>query len=209
MNYVSAFRVQQFCRGKPLLSAFAKQTGARRALCRMPYRICLRQIAFVPNAGRRVAAPTIAFHLKVVILSAAKNPFFCGFHKEGHGFLGRKLPRNDEINVNQSTTAVPRWDGGGPGSTHKGHKRPPYADLFPVLCSLIPGQAPASRRRPYGPVPYSVIPSSCSRRSRSRWRILETPCSCMVTPKRTSASSMVPRRWVITMNWVFLQSCRR
>ena len=33
---------------------------------------------------------------------------------------------------------------------------------------------------------------------------LDTPFSCMVTPYRTSASSMVPRRWVIKMNWVFL-----
>ena len=33
-------------------------------------------------------------------------------------------------------------------------------------------------------------------------RILETPCSCMVTPYSTSASSMVPRRWVMTMNCV-------
>ena len=33
---------------------------------------------------------------------------------------------------------------------------------------------------------------------------LDTPFSCMVTPYSTSASSMVPRRWVIKMNWVFL-----
>ena len=33
---------------------------------------------------------------------------------------------------------------------------------------------------------------------------LDTPFSCMVTPYNTSASSMVPRRWVIKMNWVFL-----
>lgn len=32
---------------------------------------------------------------------------------------------------------------------------------------------------------------------------LDTPFSCMVTPYSTSASSMVPRRWVIKMNWVF------
>ena len=32
----------------------------------------------------------------------------------------------------------------------------------------------------------------------------DTPFSCMVTPYSTSASSMVPRRWVIKMNWVFL-----
>ena len=29
---------------------------------------------------------------------------------------------------------------------------------------------------------------------------LDTPFSCMVTPYSTSASSMVPRRWVIKMN---------
>ena len=33
---------------------------------------------------------------------------------------------------------------------------------------------------------------------------LDTPFSCMVTPYSTSASSIVPRRWVIKMNWVFL-----
>ena len=33
---------------------------------------------------------------------------------------------------------------------------------------------------------------------------LDTPFSCIVTPYSTSASSMVPRRWVIKMNWVFL-----
>ena len=33
---------------------------------------------------------------------------------------------------------------------------------------------------------------------------LDTPFSCMVTPYSTSASSMVPRRWVIKINWVFL-----
>ena len=33
-------------------------------------------------------------------------------------------------------------------------------------------------------------------------RILLTPFSCMVTPYSTSASSMVPRRWVMTMNCV-------
>ena len=40
-------------------------------------------------------------------------------------------------------------------------------------------------------------------RSRSRRRILETPSSCMVTPYSTSAASIVPRRWVMTMNWVW------
>ena len=30
-----------------------------------------------------------------------------------------------------------------------------------------------------------------------------TPFSCMVTPYSTSASSMVPRRWVMTINCVF------
>ena len=34
-------------------------------------------------------------------------------------------------------------------------------------------------------------------------KIRLTPRSCMVTPYSTSASSMVPRRWVMTMNWVF------
>ena len=33
---------------------------------------------------------------------------------------------------------------------------------------------------------------------------LDTPFSCMVTPYSTSASSIVPRRWVIKINWVFL-----
>ncbi len=39
-------------------------------------------------------------------------------------------------------------------------------------------------------------------------RILLTPFSCMVTPYSTSASSMVPRRWVMTINWVFPASPR-
>ncbi len=37
---------------------------------------------------------------------------------------------------------------------------------------------------------------------------VETPRSCMVMPYSTSASSMVPRRWVMTMNWV-LPAMRR
>ena len=45
--------------------------------------------------------------------------------------------------------------------------------------------------------------------SRSRRKILETPSSCMVTPYSTSAASMVPRRWVMTMNWVFSVIRRR
>ena len=39
-------------------------------------------------------------------------------------------------------------------------------------------------------------------------KILLTPCSCMVMPYSTSAASMVPRRWVITMNWVLSASVR-
>ena len=38
--------------------------------------------------------------------------------------------------------------------------------------------------------------------------ILLTPFSCMVTPYRTSASSMVPRRWVITINCVLSEMDR-
>ena len=38
---------------------------------------------------------------------------------------------------------------------------------------------------------------------------LDTPFSCMVTPYSTSASSMVPRRWVMTINCVLsLSVCR-
>ncbi len=38
--------------------------------------------------------------------------------------------------------------------------------------------------------------------------ILLTPFSCMVTPYKTSASSMVPRRWVITINCVLSEMDR-
>ena len=38
---------------------------------------------------------------------------------------------------------------------------------------------------------------------------LETPLSCMVTPYRTSACSIVPRRWVIRINCVLSQILRR
>ena len=47
-------------RDKPCLSAFAKQTIARRAIhgTRSVNGICLRQIAFVPNAGQARLVPT-------------------------------------------------------------------------------------------------------------------------------------------------------
>ena len=47
--------------------------------------------------------------------------------------------------------------------------------------------------------PYLMFSSfSTSFRLMVRRRLM--PCSCMVTPYKTSASSMVPRRWVMTMN---------
>ncbi len=50
------------------------------------------------EAGPRDPAPTIAFRLKVVILSAAKNPFIPSvYHEERDGFLSRKLLRNDKM----------------------------------------------------------------------------------------------------------------
>jgi hypothetical protein len=40
-------------------------------------------------------------------------------------------------------------------------------------------------------------------------KIRVIPCSCIVTPYSTSASSMVPRRWVMMMNWLLSLICRR
>src|SRR5699024_860810 len=47
-----------------------------------------------------------------------------------------------------------------------------------------------------------AFPSCFSASARLSISILDTPCSCMVTPYSMSASSMVPRRCVMTMNCV-------
>ena len=46
------------------------------------------------------------------------------------------------------------------------------------------------------------VPSSRSAWSRSSLSTRLTPCLSMVTPYKTSAASMVSRRWVMSRNWV-------
>ena len=74
-----------------------------------------------------------------------------------------------------------------------------------LILSKKPMQAPLFRkfavRRPYFRPSFSS--TSCARRDKS----FEMPWSCMVTPYSTSASSIVPRRWVIAINcvWSFMR----
>ena len=57
-------------------------------------------------------------------------------------------------------------------------------------------------RSPFHSVGLYWMSNSFAMSFRLMVRILLTPFSCMVTPYSTSASSMVPRRWVMTMNCV-------
>ena len=81
-----------------------------------------------------------------------------------------------------------------------------------VLCQTQSIRSPQSgqqnqggdqRLLPHGhsPVPpFYWMSSSFAMSFKLMVRILDTPFSCMVTPYSTSASSMVPRRWVMTIN---------
>ena len=75
----------------------------------------------------------------------------------------------------------------------------------------LPDKRPrgAGTQRNHARRPERQLTISASTLFRSSFNIFETPSSCMVTPYSTSAASMVPRRWVITINWVLSVIRRR